>query len=362
MYATCLFCHGALGRNEALEHFPIGRRLAFDAARGRLWVVCPTCARWNLSPRETRWEAIEEAERAFGGTRLRASTPNIGLAKLREGTELVRVGRPLVPEFAAWRYGASLLRRRRRETLLAWPSNAVMLLHSALIFGPWSPHIAATMVLGAAMTGAFAHDYTRNYRRTRAPRLLIRTNAGEVLRLSGNDARLAEIGGADDERWSVRVRHRIVEPQAPLRRALRAPPRTHAAPEAVVLEGLAARNALTTLLPSVFIWGASRQEIASALEIVSDRRSLHESMVTRADSTGRSFLRMGKLRVDQLRPEQMVGLEMVLHEEDERRALEGELRELEERWRDAEEIGGISDTLLLPPEVEERLDALRRRG
>ncbi|MDB4879426.1 MAG: hypothetical protein JWL60_872 [Gemmatimonadetes bacterium] len=40
MYSTCLFCNGALGADDAIEHFPVGRRLAFDSARGRLWVVC----------------------------------------------------------------------------------------------------------------------------------------------------------------------------------------------------------------------------------------------------------------------------------------------------------------------------------
>src|SRR5918998_2658125 len=114
MYTHCLFCAADLGRNEVVEHFPVGRRLAFDAARGRLWVVCRRCLRWNLTPLEERWEAIEEAERLFRDTPLRASTDNIGLAKVREGLELVRIGRPERPEFAAWRYGETFLRRRTR--------------------------------------------------------------------------------------------------------------------------------------------------------------------------------------------------------------------------------------------------------
>lgn len=61
MYSTCLFCSEDLGSNEAIEHFPVGRRLAFDAAKGRLWVVCRKCERWNLTPLEERWEAIEDA-------------------------------------------------------------------------------------------------------------------------------------------------------------------------------------------------------------------------------------------------------------------------------------------------------------
>jgi hypothetical protein len=95
----------------------VGRRLAFDAARGRLWVVCRRCERWNLTPLEERWEAVEECERRFRQTRLRVSTRNIGLARLREGLELVRVGEPLRPEFAAWRYGDQFGRRRRATML-----------------------------------------------------------------------------------------------------------------------------------------------------------------------------------------------------------------------------------------------------
>ena len=62
MYATCIFCHGKLGTNEVIEPFPVGKRLAFDASLGRLWVVCASCGRWNLSPLEERWEAIAGTE------------------------------------------------------------------------------------------------------------------------------------------------------------------------------------------------------------------------------------------------------------------------------------------------------------
>ena len=40
-----MFCKRSLGSNEVIESFPVGRRLAFDAARGRLWVVCMKCRR-----------------------------------------------------------------------------------------------------------------------------------------------------------------------------------------------------------------------------------------------------------------------------------------------------------------------------
>src|SRR5262245_11026801 len=119
MYSTCLFCNGSLGSNETIEHFPVGKRLAFDASKGRLWAVCPLCGRWNLSPLEERWEAIEECERTYRGTYVRVSTDNIGLARMRDGLELIRIGSPLRPEFAAWRYGRHFGTRRRRSQYIA---------------------------------------------------------------------------------------------------------------------------------------------------------------------------------------------------------------------------------------------------
>ena len=109
-----MFCKKPLGSNEVVEAFPVGRRLAFDPAKGRLWVVCRSCERWNLTPLEERWEAVETCERLFRATRIRTSTENVGLARHTEGLELVRIGEPLRPEFAAWRYGDQFRRRRRR--------------------------------------------------------------------------------------------------------------------------------------------------------------------------------------------------------------------------------------------------------
>src|SRR5258705_5915305 len=110
VYTSCLFCHLDLGANHHLPTFPVGRRLAYDAKKGRLWVICTQCGRWNLTPLEERWEAIDESERLFRGTRLRMSTDNVGLSQFRGGFELVRIGPALLPEIASWRYGTRLTR------------------------------------------------------------------------------------------------------------------------------------------------------------------------------------------------------------------------------------------------------------
>jgi hypothetical protein len=56
-----------------------------------------------------------------------------------------------------------------------------------------------------------------------------------------------------------------------------------------------------------------------------------------------------------MNPERRLAFEMALHEEQERRALEGELLALERAWREAEEIAQIADNLLVPESDEEWL-------
>ena len=182
MYATCLFCVGALGRNESIEHFPVGRRLAFDAAKGRLWVICPRCARWNLSPLESRWEAIDEAEREYRDTKLRTATEQIGLARLKEGTELVRIGRPLLPEFAAWRYGRVFKKRYQRMLLLSAPPAVVSIGHLALMASGATPSLVA--VLSTAIAASQVGNLFTTFRRARNVCLRVRDDDGMLLSLS----------------------------------------------------------------------------------------------------------------------------------------------------------------------------------
>jgi hypothetical protein len=51
---------------------------------------------------------------------------------------------------------------------------------------------------------------------------------------------------------------------------------------------------------------------------------------------------------------------MALHEDTERRAMEGELADLERAWREAEEIASIADSLLVARAVARAYEALER--
>jgi len=102
--------------------------------------VCRACERWNLTPLEERWEAIEECERSFRDSRLRVSTDNIGLARVRDGTTLVRIGEPQRPEMAAWRYGDQFHRRRRK--------NLALVAAGVLVVGGRCPRIVRAKATG----------------------------------------------------------------------------------------------------------------------------------------------------------------------------------------------------------------------
>ena len=135
----------------------MGRRLAYDADKGRLWVVCRHCERWNLTPLEERWEAIEEAERLYRATRLRMSTDNIGLARVADGTDLVRIGEPQRPEMAAWRYGDQFARRRR--SVIAGAAGGVAGFGAVAAFVPLSGFAAGFLAGGAGVTlGGHQHE------------------------------------------------------------------------------------------------------------------------------------------------------------------------------------------------------------
>lgn len=327
MYTTCIFCHRPLGSNETMEHFPVGRRLAFDAARGRLWVVCRGCERWNLTPLETRWEAIEACERLFSITRLRVSTDNIGLARLANGLELVRIGEPQRPEFAAWRYGDQFGRRRRRAFLIG---GGIAVAAGAAIVG------ASAAGVGLGGFGGLWGNLPNLINAMRKVRL--RTEDGRLLKVRGtefNRARLHGEGGAPV--LSIKLRHGIER----------------------FRDAEALRHA-GRLLPAINVSGGGKRTVQEAVRTLEDRRG-SEVFLKQFFSEHAAVDRRGREKpVSTLPAPTRLALEMALHEEAERRAIQGELELLEEAWREAEEIAAIADNLFLPDDVEHRLAQLKR--
>jgi hypothetical protein len=353
MYSTCLFCTDPLGRNEVIEHFPVGRRLAFDAARGRLWVVCPSCARWNLSPLDIRWEAIEEMERSYHDTRTRVATEQIGMAQLRDGTRLIRIGAPLRPEFAAWRYGQVFKERYRREHV--WQIGGLAVLLASFGLGHAVPGLVGGMALyNGVQFAATGRELLRRYR----PRVPVRLESGRTLRISAASAALARFRRDDEGQWYLRLHHADYQPTGPLLRMLGVSHRRLAVGTYSDVHGPEVFRYAANMLPLINQTGASERTVAEAVERIAEIHDPKDILERVARS--RPYEPNNLTIISEMHAADRLGLEMALHESDERRALEGELAELEQRWRDAEELAAIADNLLVPDQIVARLDALRQ--
>ena len=351
MYSTCLFCHTELGANEAVEHFPVGRRLAFDAAKGRLWVVCRKCERWNLTPIEERWEAIEECERSYRGTKLRASTDQIGLARLSEGLELVRIGSPLRPEFAAWRYGDQFGKRRTRQMA----TTGVLLAGAALVV-PLGGVIGGVVGLsGLNILQAVQPAWDYIHRNRIVARLTGPDGRPVVLRRRHvQDAKLLRANR--DQAWGVRLKHGVA--RNPDKQWWKYDSQT----DTTVVHGEDALRIAAQILPAMNYKGASKRQLNEAVGLVEEHRDVHAFFRTAARTADRSswFYESQRGTLRMLPSEILLALEMVSHEESERNALDGDLRILEEAWREAEEIAAISDDMFLPEEISSQLSEMKK--
>ncbi len=350
MFTTCFFCSADLGRNDVLETLPVGHRVAFAEHTGRLWVVCRACERWNLSPLEERWEAIEACERLFRDTRLRVSTDNVGLARTRGGLDLVRIGTPLRPEFAAWRYGDQFGRRRKRQLL---STGAVVGAFGAVVAGgAWAGVSIASFAGVYANSAIWDRLLHGNPKQIVARVPLAGAQVLEVQRQHARGALLMHPEQSGDP-FALRVEHTKGD---------------------ILLTGADAARVAQQVLPVVNRFGGSKRVVGDAVRTVEDAGG-PEAMIARLSATrgahrlleakGRRPLaskkkqdgKVGLLRefttVDRL------ALEMALHEESERRAMDGELAALEAAWREADEIARIADSLLEPEALTEKFAALR---
>ena len=342
MYRTCLHCSSPLGANEVVEAFPVGQRLAFDGARGRLWVICRRCSRWNLSPLEERWEAIEQCERLFRATRTRVATDQVGLARAPDGTELVRIGEPQRPEFAAWRYGNVFRRRRKRAQIVAAASALAAVTYVAGTL--WGITALGSVVPFLGMDVPWliaAHRWSKRV----VDRVETSTGTATIV---GRDLASATLSAADEGGIAIRVL-------------------TSAGLQ--VVSGELARRMLARVMPMVNQHGGSEQQIQDALSRI-DAEGGPLGLISRCATSPRI---VGDQRGKVLRPattgqrwsfasyqlEDLLALEMSLNEAQERRALDGELTALQDAWREAEEIAAIADGLLVPRGVQAALVRLR---
>lgn len=336
LYSRCLVCSTPFEPNEELEHLPLGRRLAFDPGRGRLWAICRTCKRWSLTPIEERWEALEELEKITRDrARLLSQTDNIAL--LRAGPlEIVRVGRANLSEEAWWRYGKELAARRKSYKRLSlagsiavggvlvggWATGGMTLLGTWFILG----HASSTVADGARWlrfgSAAWRGDKTCANCGYTFHSIPFRNRNGLTL-LPG------------DRPGSMELSHPC--------------PRCGTRESGLRLTGAEAEHTLRRTLAYHHFAGASERRVSSATRLIQEAGSPQD--------LARIIVRNGR-RLGDLQRTGAVALEIAANENAEQHLLELELAELEAHWKKEEELASIVDGELTPLPV---LETLRRK-
>jgi hypothetical protein len=349
MYRDCHLCGRSLGSNRVVRHMPVGRRLAFDPEKGRLWVVCRRCGEWNLSPLEERWEALEECERLVADAPVRASSKHVGLARVR-GLEIIRVGAALRDELANWRYLPRLRLRRRIATArrIAIGSVAGAILGGALLAGILIGSFQ--MLAWCAVTGTMFALYVA---RSVAPERAIGFTDSKGTRFNLGGGRLENVE-------LVRERSRDRR-----QRGTRVGVRVSASGSGSEFDGLEVLRVLARVLPRMNWEGGSETQLAAAVRIVDgSEAALHDATDAKRErkpawrSIALAFWPASD-RLVEMNGAARLALEMAVTEELERRDVVRDAAAYVPRSREAEEIAAIADDMFVPRFVSDWLERWR---
>ena len=218
----------------------------------------------------------------------------------------------------------------------------------------WAAGVA--FVSGAAALGALTLipvlGNAMVFRQFRVPVAKVRNNRDELIGVTRVSLASAQLSLTYDQRIRLqfedhdRTRMKPRFSSEGLRQRMMMAP-----PARVDLAGARAEAALVQLLPGWNGQGGSAKTVAAATAEVESVQSIAE-LIRRLPEMpkpgGLSSVGLGYGAPEQMKVPTRLALEMMLHEDSERRALEGELHELERRWKEAEEIAGISDSLFFP--------------
>lgn len=327
MYTTCAFCDAKFDGDGGPSGLGVGRRLAFDEWKGRLWVICGRCARWNLTPFDDRLERIEALARAAAAGRIAASTEQVALIRW-ERYDLVRVGKPPRLELANWRYGERLAQRYRERMKVVLP----------LTLAAVGVGIVANVALGGGLGVVVMNLHTLTER--------IYVNIIGNRRVTLIEPPACSRCGQIMELRAKHVQHARLVPQASDDVAvLLSCPRCRG--EGALVTGHAAAQVLRQGLTFLNATRSGRRHAREAAHSVDQAGGAHELIrnVSRRELTLRA-----------LKPGRRLALEMAVDEH-------AEVRDLERQWRDAEELADISDgTLTSTPDLEAQMRELKGQG
>jgi hypothetical protein len=261
---------------------------------------------------------------------MRASTGQIGLGRVRDGTDLIRIGEPLRPEFAAWRYGRHFTHRRR----LVQAGTAVGMAVPIVVWALGGPFLG----IGGIGSALAVRALTRKNDLGRARRFIVqRAEAGFGRKIRNYQKVGLRIFPTDDEQgWGLRF-----------------------STDGKFLD-FTGRDAVHTahiIAPAVNHAGARPSAVSGAVDAIERAGSperYFSTVLKYGQSRGWRYTGLSEY------PEHMrLAFEMAAHEETERAAMEGELLQLEDDWREAEEIAAIADNLFLPKSVTDFIERHR---
>jgi len=327
MFRSCAFCNAAFDGDGGPSGLGVGRRIAFDEWRGRLWVVCPRCSRWNLTPFDDRLERIEAVARSASQGRIAASTDQVALIRW-ERYDFVRVGKPPRVELATWRYGERL-RNRQRERM-----KVVVPLTVAAIGLGIAANVAAGGGLGVVVWNVHRladrfYVWLVGARKVPLIEPPICAHCGSLMQLRARHVQYARI--VPDRHTDMAV--------------LLSCPNCKA--EGAQLTGSEAIQVLRQGLTYLNLDKGGRRRAEDAAREV--------DQIGGADRLVADIARR-ELTLRSLRAERGLALEMAVDER-------AEVEELERQWREAEEIADIADgTLGTSTEIENELRRLKNRG
>lgn len=287
--------------------------------------MCSHCARWNLTPLEERWEAVEECERRFGGSAQRYSKDGIGVSRIG-GVELIRIGEASGPtELAAWRYSERYATRFVRGKFLLGTITTTVVGAGGVTFA-LGQGLEATIL--ASVLTFFAWERIIHFAGRR--KVVARTSdmVGGVISIRRGDIESLRLGheGSDPGRFYLRC----------------ADGRRLGAGDNAALF-----RALARILASIISLGTAPSVVEKGLREIADVTGVESYLSSVIQRYGRG----NEVLLDALPTEVLLAIEMLLNEASERRYLDGELAELSRDWQEAEEIAAISDDLLLPGRV-----------
>ena len=127
-------------------------------------------------------------------------------------------------------------------------------------------------------------------------------------------------------------------------------------------EGAEARRVVGAILPRMNAMAGKTSTIRDAVDEIEHAGHPEEYLRGIAAADGFRDKKGIPGYINKMPKPTKLALEMALHEEHERRALQGELWLLEKAWEEAEEIAAISDSLLLPEGADTFLDEHREES